>query len=348
VRALRRLPGVRLAGAADDDPLLEPFARRLDLEARSVDSILDDPSVQAVLVHSKSELMVELSCQALAAGKAVLVEKPAGRHVADLERLTEAAETTGGLVQVGYCYRFSPSVTAMQQALRNGRLGRVYQVRAHAACSLDEAASSHLNQAGDMGGALFVIGCHLFDLLIHHFGMPVSVNARVPKFQGAFGPDSREDAAGAILNYPDKIVTMDFFSWDPLPWIESWEISAYGTEGVMHARPLPATYRVFDKGRPDRVEGWTNWSETSFPTPWAAEKTEYSPELAEIGNPVYFDREIAAFIGSIRNGTPSPIPASHALKVVRLIEALYRSSDQRGAEVAVSDGTRFSTTNGHE
>jgi predicted dehydrogenase len=336
LRALRRLGGVSLLGAADDDELVEPFTRELKLVRRTYSDILRDPEVHAVLVHSKSEKMVDLSCAALKAGKAVLVEKPGGRNVSDLERLTRVAAETNGFCQVGYCYRFSPSTVAMHDALKSGRLGRVMQVRAHAASSLDEAAASHLNQPDDMGGALFVIGCHLFDLVIHHFGMPRSVNARVPTFDDAFGPQSREDAAGAILGYADKVVVIDFFSWDPLPWIESWSISAYGTKGIMHARPLPASYSLYDSPHGSHLEGWTEWNETSFPVAWAADKTEYSPELAEIGNAVYFDREAAAFIGAVRSGSASAIPPSHARDVVVLIEALYRSSERAGAEVLLN------------
>jgi predicted dehydrogenase len=335
VKVLKRQDDMRLLGAWDDSRFLEPFARAMELEIRGKNEILSDPKVHAVLVHSKSDEMVDLSVEALEAGKAVLVEKPAGRHVADLKRLTEAVKATGGLLQVGYSYRYASAVSAMHVALETGKLGKVMQVRGHAACSLDEALAAHLNQPEDMGGALFVIGCHLLDLLIHHFGMPTSVNARVPKFAQFTDDRSREDAAGALLTYPDKLITVDFFSWDPLPWIESWGISAYGTEGVMHARPLPSTFQIYQRGNLGSPKGWTEWRDTSFPVEWAAEKTEYTPELAEIGNAEYFTKEAQAFVNSLRTGAPSTIPASHALDIARLIEAFYASSALSGAEVSL-------------
>jgi predicted dehydrogenase len=126
-------------------------------------------------------------------------------------------------------------------------LGRVLQVRLHGGYSLDEAATWHLNQPDDIGGAFFVIGCHLIDLLIHHLGMPDSANAKIPKFGGLFGPGSREDAGIVVFENSNKIVSFDFSSWDPLPWVESWEISFYGDEGVLDARPLPATCELFLK-----------------------------------------------------------------------------------------------------
>lgn len=334
VKAVQRLPNARMLGAADDSPLLKPFVEALGLEARSKADILADPDVHVVYVHSKSYAMADLTIEALEAGKAVLCEKPAGRNAADVRRIVDAVERTGGVVQVGYCWRFSPAVDKMQEVLKSGRLGKVLQVRAHGGCSHNEADTSHMKQPGDIGGAMFVISCHLFDRVIHHFGMPRSVNARITKFPGAMGPTSREDAAGAVLNYDDKIVVVDFFSWDPLPWLEAWDITAYGTAGMMSSRPSPSSYKIYDNGSIEGFrEGWTEWAETGFPINWASKKTVYSPELAEIGNPVFFDRELAAFTNSIRTGAPIVVPAIHALNISTLIEALFASSQNAGAEV---------------
>jgi predicted dehydrogenase len=335
VRAVQRISTAKMMGAWDDSPLLQPFCDALGLQVRSKQDILDDPNVHAVYIHSKSNKMADLSCEALEAGKAVLCEKPAGRNSADARKIVDAVKRTDGMLQVGYCWRFSPAVDAMHEVLKSGRLGKVMQVRAHGGCSHDEADTNHMKQPEDIGGAMFVISCHLFDRVIHHFGMPKSVNARITKFPGVMGPTSREDAAGAVLNYDDKIVVVDFFSWDPLPWLETWDITAYGTEGVMYSRPSPSSYKIYDKGNQGFPEGWTEWSETSFPINWASKKTIYSPELAEIGNPVFFDREFAAFTNSVRTGAPIVIPATQALNISTLIESLFASAKNSGAEISL-------------
>ncbi len=303
VKAIQRRTDAKMLGAWDTSPLLTPFVDALGLEARSKEDILADENVHVVLVHSKSEKMADLTIEALEAGKAVLCEKPAGRSSADAKRIVDAVERTGGLVQVGYCWRFAPSVDAMQAALKSGRLGKVVQVRAHGGCSHDEAGTPHMTQPGDIGGAVFVIGCHLIDRILLHFGVPRSVNARITKFPNFHGDESREDAAGAVLNYEDKIVSVDFMSWDVLPWTDP--------------------------------EGWTEWQETSFPEIWATKKTEYSPDIAEIGNPVYFDRESKEFFDALRNGTPSVVPATQAYNISRVIEAMFASSKEAGAEVFI-------------
>lgn len=334
LRALLADPGVEVLGAADEHEVIVPFTRHFEIERRSNEEILDDPAVDAVLIHSKSEEMHELGAAALRAGKAALVEKPAGRTLADLELLTEAAAETGGICQVGYTYRFSRAMTFVERVLGEGLLGEVVQARVHGACSLGEAATSHINQPGDMGGAFWVIGSHVVDLLLHHFGMPTAVNARVPKFKGMFDPGYREDAAAAALIYDDLLVSLDFMSWDPLPWVESWDISIYGTRGILHARPLPATWELFlSEPTADLPAGWTRWQQDSFPTAWAATQTDYSPELAEIKNDELFGSEVGAFLAAIRGENPAGATAAEARDVARVIDACYASARAAGGAV---------------
>ncbi len=286
-KTMMQTPGVRVVGAADDHSVIVPFTEAFDIPRRSLDELLGDADVNAVLIHSQSDEMV-----------------------ADLDRLVEAVERTGGVCQVGYNFRYSPAVAMTQLALAERWLGTVVQARLHGACSLNEAATSHLNQPEDMGGALFVIGCHVIDLMLHHFGVPDSVNALTPKLPAAIPGDNREDAAGAIFCYPDRMITFDFFSWDPLPWCETWQVDVYGTEGV-------------------------RWQESSFPIAWAATPTAYSPELAEIANMSFFRREADAFLNAIRKKAEVTIPAAHARDIVRCIAACYKSSASGGAEVRI-------------
>ena len=336
VKALQRRQDIEIFGAADESELLNPFCNALGIPTRTKDEILNNPEIDIVLVHSKSYEMADLTIAALEKGKAVLVEKPAGRGVNDTQRILDAVNQFNGFVQVGYCWRFAPSISAFQETLSSGKIGKVLQVRAHAGCSHNEAETAHMRQPGDLGGAFFVIGCHLFDRVLHHFGMPKSVNARITKFNGFKGDESREDAAGAILNYDDKIVVVDFMSWDVLPWTESWDMTAYGTEGIISSRSLPSSYKLYQTGNVEgTTEGWTEWNETSFPEIWATKKTEYSPDIAEIGNPIYFDRELSAFLDSYKNGKPSQVPAEKAHNISILLAALFDSADKDGSQVFI-------------
>jgi predicted dehydrogenase len=339
LRALLADPGVEIRGAADDHDVVIPFTEHFGIERRTNEEILADPAVDAVLIHAKSEEMHTLAAAALRAGKAVLVEKPGGGTLADLEGLDGAVAETGGICQVGYTYRYSGAIAFVDRVLGEGLLGEVVQVRVHGACSLDEAATAHINEPGDMGGALWVIGSHVVDLILHHFGLPASVNARTPKFPDLFDPGYREDAAAATLLYERLLVSLDFMSWDPMPWVESWDISIYGTKGVLHACPLPAGWQLFlAEPAGGFAAGWNRWQQESFPTAWAATRTDYSPELAEIKNDELFGREVAAFLATIRGAAPTGATAADARDVARVIDACYASSRSGGGQVDLAGG----------
>ncbi|MBM9476976.1 Gfo/Idh/MocA family oxidoreductase [Nakamurella flavida] len=325
--------GVRLMGVAEDDPVVTSFAATFGLRVRRRADLLDDPEVDAVLVHSTSREMVDHAVAALEAGKAVLVEKPGGRDEADLHRLVRATERTGGVCQIGYTFGFSDTVALTGTVLRRGLLGSVHQVRVHGGSSLGEAGTDHLNRPGDLGGAFFVIGCHQVDLVVRQFGMPAAVNAVVVRLPASIPGAHREDVAAAVFHYPDRVVTLDFSAWDPLPWFESWEMSVYGTDGVLHSGLLPHRSRLY-LSRPGGglPAGWSSWRDPE-PQPWSGGRTPYSPEMPEIAHSALFDRECAAFVAAARGLRPTAASARHGLDVVRCLAAGYRSAAQGGAPV---------------
>lgn len=92
VRALREIDGVEVVAAADTDSRLQYFTDKYDVEPREIDDVLNDDRINAIMVHSKSKDMVPHAKRALAAGKSVVVEKPGGGTVADLEELLALKE----------------------------------------------------------------------------------------------------------------------------------------------------------------------------------------------------------------------------------------------------------------
>lgn len=93
---------IPILGAWDDDPAIKPFTKKFGMPNRSLEAILGDPDVGIILIHSKSQSMVSLASAALRAGKAVLVEKPGGKSLEDLEALVQVVDETNSVCQVGY------------------------------------------------------------------------------------------------------------------------------------------------------------------------------------------------------------------------------------------------------
>jgi predicted dehydrogenase len=338
VRALREIAGVQVVAAADDDPRLTYFSDKYDVTPVATGEILADDRITAVMVHSKSKDMVPLALRVLDAGKAVLVEKPGGAALADIRLLAAAAEAPGTIAQVGYNVRFAESVTRARRMLDQGLVGDVVSVSAHGAPLIGEHLTRHLNQPADMGGALWIIGCHMLDVLLSIYGRPDSVNARVRKYDRLSDASSREDAAAVILTYPERQVVFDFDVHDRLEWFESSRVTFHGTGGLLEVGILPQSVRLYlPEARDGWGSGWTTWEASRFTTPFArTEENEFS-ELPELDNIDFFRPEMRRFVDSIRTRAPVAVPVTDALGVALVVDACYRSEQASGADTHLAD-----------
>lgn len=328
------LPDVKLLAVYDKDPVVEPLSRYTGLPIRSPSDILSDRAVDIILVHSQTEEMVDYCVAALDAGKSVLVEKPCGTGPEDLNRLVEAQERSASVLQAGFNFRFSPVVEAMKEIVDGGVLGEITQVRAHGGCALGEHKTPMLNRPRDIGGAFFVIGCHIVDILLHLFGAPDQISATVAKFPKVSDATSREDSVAACLVYENKLVSVDYTAQDPLGNVESWDFFFNGIDGVLFANLLPGRFKLFLKQPRGRfAAGWSSWLESQFPTPWSGQPTAFSPDIPAVANRDFFRREAAQFMDAFHGKRKVPIDAAHARLVAATIHACYRSSRQNGVRL---------------
>lgn len=334
VMSFRSIPGVEVTLAADPDEDVTAFVTAYDLVATTVDAIIDDEDVDAVLIHSYSKDMVPLAKRAVRAGKHVLVEKPGGADVAGIRELAEMR--TDRVVQIGYNCRFSEGVTRATRLFREGAIGTLVGVNAHGAARVGEHLAEHLNHPEDMGGGLWVIGCHVLDIVLSICGVPETVNGRVGKTATLSDDRSREDSASAILDYGDFIATYDFDVHDPLEWFETSRVTLQGTHGVIEMGILPSRLEVcLTRPFGGLPAGWTRWAATQFATPWAKDEDNAFSELPELANLDFFRTEAETFLRSVRDGLAPAIGATDSLDLARTIEAIYRSSEGRGAPIPV-------------
>lgn len=341
VRALREIEGVEVLAAADDDERLSYFADKYDLQARNIDGVLQDERINAVMVHSKSSDMLAHALRALAAGKSVVVEKPGGGTVEDLVRLHQATQEVGPgqVVQVGYNVRLAPSVSRAMEVIADGIIGEVVTVSARGAALAGEHLTRHLNQPADMGGALWIIGCHVLDALVRMFGPPHSVNARVHKSPLLSDASSREDSAAVLLNYPHMSMTFNFDTHDHLEWFESSRITVYGTNGLLEVGILPQRLRVYvNEPRSGWSHGWTEWTESHFTPQFARTVANQFSELPELENIANFRIEMRGWVDSIRTGAPIVAPVADAVTVARIVAGCYQSEQSGGAAVDLAAG----------
>jgi|tagenome__1003787_1003787.scaffolds.fasta_scaffold20968750_2 predicted dehydrogenase len=157
-----------LVAATDIDPAA---AESLVADHGAGVAVLDAEAVlrtgpDVVVVATVHSALADLTCQALEAGAHVLVEKPAGISVADIDRVAATAARTGRLVKVGFNHRFHPGTAHAIELARSGRFGDIMFVRGrygHGARPGYER-EWRMDKSLSGGGELVDQGMHLIDL----------------------------------------------------------------------------------------------------------------------------------------------------------------------------------------
>lgn len=96
--------------------------------AGSVDEVLADGDVRAVLIASSTDTHVDLLTRSVKAGKAVLCEKPIDLDVGRVEACWREIGGLDPVVMVGFNRRFDPSFRALRDRVQAGEIGRLEQV----------------------------------------------------------------------------------------------------------------------------------------------------------------------------------------------------------------------------
>lgn len=87
--------------------------------------LINNPSVDAVVIASPDKTHADLAVACIEAGKPVLCEKPLGIDIGDARRVLEAEVEHGArLVQVGLMRVYDPRHAALKQAIDAGDIGR--------------------------------------------------------------------------------------------------------------------------------------------------------------------------------------------------------------------------------
>ena len=122
----------RLVIAADSSEERAQYAHdTLGYEQFTTDyrEVLAHPDVDVVSVCAPNFLHEEMGVAAAQAGKALWIEKPAGRDSAETQAIANAVAAAGVASTVGYNYRHAPAIEHMRELVSRGAIGRVTNVR---------------------------------------------------------------------------------------------------------------------------------------------------------------------------------------------------------------------------
>ncbi|MBL4886685.1 MAG: Gfo/Idh/MocA family oxidoreductase [Planctomycetaceae bacterium] len=169
----------------------------------SEQELLETPGLKVVAVETEVRDLLSTSQKCIDAGLHIHLDKPAGESFPQLEILHQTAKDKSLTIQMGYMFRYNPAFQFLFQAVQNGWLGEVFEVHGVMSKKVGEATRRQL--AGYPGGAMFELGCHLIDPLLHILGIPENVtsyNRQTIKNDPLF------DNMLAVFEYPRATATI--------------------------------------------------------------------------------------------------------------------------------------------
>lgn len=309
--ALMKMSDTRLIGVFDPD------ANRREQRSRewgvksfdSLDSLIDDPEVEAVYVLSPAETHFRIAKRCLQGGCHVFVEKPVALDANEIDQLAVESQKNGLLAMPGHNYAYIPEFLRLVGLVRRGELGRVR------AAWITYAIEHTEKTASSYGGVLGELMVHHSYLAVALFGAPDRVQAGIS--EPAWLEHAAEDQA--------------WMTWD------------YGRSSTVH---LFASFAVGDESADPwtfvvKVLG----TDGSASMTWRTSIVRRGKGSLGFGIPAYeesYENENRAFVMAVREQGAPISTIEDAATVSRIIRAAYQGASERCAIERTSDaGNRW-------
>ena len=313
-RNLAQMPDADLAWCCDaDDERRARFSAQFP-DVRMTpryDDLLEDETLDAVVVATPVPTHHALGRQALLADKHVFVEKPLAWTAAEARELEALAAERNRVLMVGHLLRFHPGVVKLRELIDSGELGDVLYVYGN---------RQNLGVIRVDENALWSLGVHDISVVLYLLGgRPVEVSARGECYLQA----GVEDVVFGYLKLPTGQVGHLHLSWLDPHKMRKMTVVGSKRMAVFDDMEADRKVTVYDKG-PVRIAPGKISTHTGDITSPAVSREE----------PLRI--ECQAFLDAVRSGSHDhPANAAEGVAVVEVLEAMQQSLEQDGAAVTL-------------
>jgi predicted dehydrogenase len=289
----------------------------------SVDALLTDSQIDAILVATPTAMHFEHATAALSAGKHVMVEKPMALDLAQSRKLVELAREKKRVLSVFHNRRWDTDYLTVKHNLAAGAFGKVINVESRlgqwSSCvgpAAREYRPNWRNEGSFGGGGLYDWGSHFVDQ-IWRLIWPAKPTRVFAQLRGNVWSTDCDDFARVCIDFDNGaagLVEINTTTTRPLP---RWHID--GTKGSATA---PFSLK-FD------LDEWANLEFT------AAEGGASPRMLPRAGSRLSESDIWTRFASAVRDGKEPAVRAESVLPTMALLDAA-RESSRTGCAVDVS------------
>lgn len=172
-----------------------------DLSIYTYQEVMADKTIQAIFIEAPSESQVEYAEKFLSLRIPIHFDKPIGTNAEEMTALFARMCKENIPFQIGYMYRYNPAILEMKKRINQGELGEIYNIEAVMNTENDAAFRKWLSTYA--GGSMFILGCHMIDIVYSIMGEPHSI---FPVFKKSFRDNvDANDSCSVTFEYEKGI-----------------------------------------------------------------------------------------------------------------------------------------------
>ncbi len=317
----------------EDDVLRSSFCNDFGVGGyQSLEAMIAREELDMAAIFLPHSDCAEVGVQCAENGMHLMIEKPIADTSSAVEDVINAARANDVLLTTGYCWRYHPVMQEMKRTVERGVLGEVVSAEARLAAGrveryLDGHAGWMLEKAKSGGGPMYNLGVHWIDILCyllsddivevcaHH----VDVNAQY----------DIEDGSAALLKFGSGLVAslnVSYIVPENFPGGRDLHIGLKGTKGAASYSPeYEGEHGSGAEAQVDELEVCSDAGEYE-----GASVRKFCFQLdPTAGYSGYMGKVyVEEFVDAIRKEKTPAITGGEALKVLKVVEALYDSADK--------------------
>ena len=288
--------------------------------------LLQDKSIDAVLVLTPNNAHCRITVDALDAGKHVLCEKPMAMNYAEAKEMLAARDRSGKVLTIGYQNRFRPDSLYLKKVADEGMFGDVYYAEAIAIRRRAVPTwGVFIDKEKQGGGPLIDIGTHALDLtlfMMNNYEPAYCVGKTFHKL------NAQRDTGNAWGDWDVEKFTAEDSAFGFVVMKNGAVVYLKSSWALNMADPIEAVTTICgDKAGADMLDG------LRINTVMAGKQVMIRPDLRG-GSVAFFegnaggnpeDLEAATFTNAILRGDPLYVTADQAAVVTRILEGIYES-----------------------
>jgi predicted dehydrogenase len=310
LRNFSALPGCTVKYVVDSSAERRSFVEANFPLSRAIDThqtVLDDSSVDGVIISTPAASHFSLASQALEAGKHVFVEKPLATKVTEVDVLARLAAGRNLVVMTGHTFIYNSAVRYAKKLIDSGELGELRYIYSQ---------RLNLGRIRSDIDALWNFAPHDISIIQYWLSNPEPIS--IGRQGMAYTQEGIDDVVFLSLEYPGKVIANIHVSWlDPQKVRKM--IIVGSRKMVVYDDIAENKITIFDKGIDRRAILGENMD---FDNPRVSQFNYRSGDIlipeVKFAEPLRVEAE--HFVDCIRNSCEPVTGLNHARTVVSILE----------------------------